>query len=356
MTKKVLTINECFSDNLGDQAIALSLSSLLKDEGVEVVFADFTGNKFNSASTDKKASERHFYDKVVAVLKRVEVLRLVAWILKNISRIRNSIKQDVDFAIIGGGQLILNNSYFPISLYMWTLLLKFYNKDIYLFSVGSGNSFTAIQSYLIRTSLSRVNGVYTRDIVSRDKLKELFYVDSTVIPDVAYSFPELTSVIAPCCNENIVGIVDYNVFTRYAKEVNQSVVTESEYMSMWLEKINFFKFKEITLVATTYTDLEQSRRFYKFLIEKNLQLKVQFIDSLLTLSEYCNCLQVTKTVFSGRMHSLILAERFASKVFVWPISQKIISYQNEVANRENIDVTVTKLKLKLKYEISRLVD
>jgi polysaccharide pyruvyl transferase WcaK-like protein len=353
MSKKVLTINECFSDNLGDQAIALSLSSLLKGEGVEVVFADFTGNKFNRSSTRKTTFNSSLGNKIVAFVKRVEVLRLTIWCLKNVNRMRNAIKKDIDFAVIGGGQLILSNAFFPISLYLWTLLLKFYKKDVYLFAIGSGNTFTAMQSYLISASLLRVKGVYTRDVVSRNKLKGLFNIDSKVVPDVAYSFPELTSTSVPsCCNENIVGIVDYNVFTRYAKEINQKVVTESEYMDMWLEKINIFKLKEITLVATTYTDLEQSHRFYEFLIEKKLPLEIQFVDSLLTLSEYCSCLQVAKSVFSGRMHSLILAERFASKVFVWPISQKIISYQNEISDGENLDVKVAKLK----YEISELVN
>lgn len=353
MKKQILTINECFSDNLGDQAIARSLNSLLEREGYEVIQADYTGNTLASEDSVSLVVRGNLKNKLINLVKKIEIIRLLGWCLKSYKSVKRLVDTEYDFAVIGGGQLILNNAHFPPALFLWTLLLKKRNKDIYLFAVGCGDSFSYLNNYLIRKSLLRVKSIFVRDQVSHDKLKNIFNLESTVIPDVAYSFPKTVCTNDAKCNEiNIVGIVDYNVFVRYAKEVNQQVVTEFKYMEMWLEKINLYKLTEVTLVATTYTDLEQSRRFYRFLMKKKPPFKIKFVDSLLSLDEYCCYLQSSMSVFSGRMHSLILGEIFESNLFVWPISQKIVSYQNEVNNYDGIDIKDSILKCQINKLVS----
>lgn len=337
MKKQVLTINECYSDNLGDQAIARSLSNLLVQQGYEVIQADYTGNALDSniavTSSEKKIN---FKTKLINLVKRLEVIRLFAWCLKSYKRIKGFVSKEFDFAIIGGGQLVLSNSHFPIALFLWTLLLKWQKKDIYLFAVGSGNSFSPLNSYLIKKSLTRVKFVFVRDQASHEKIKTVFNIDSTVIPDVAYSFPIGNHSMDEKIN-NIVGIVDYDVFTRYAKEVDAGIVSEGDYMKQWLEKLKECKLDNILLLATTYTDLALSKKFYEYIKSQNLALNVNFHENLLSLDEYCTYLSKAKNVFSGRMHSLILAERFGCTPIVWPISKKIDAYEEEQKNRESIE-------------------
>jgi len=340
MTQNVLTINECFSDNLGDQAIAHSLKTLLENEGIDVTLSDFTGNRISSSIPNK--AKKSLIKNIIIYIKQIELLRITWWCCKNVFRIKRAIKSDIDFAIIGGGQLILSNSTFPIALYIWTLLLKRYKKDIYLFAVGSGDTFTAFNSYLIKVSLGRIKRVYVRDVSSQYKIKDEFGIKSLVVPDVAYSYPLPEKEEHNRRNGAIVGIVDYNVFTRYAGEVNHKFVNENEYMQLWLREIINKNLNNITLLATTYTDLQISERFYEFIVSQELAVNVSFINRLLTLDEYCQYLTQSECVLSGRMHSLILAERFSCKTIAWPISKKIQAYAAEVENRGE-DVIVCKI-------------
>jgi len=335
--KQVLVINECFSDNLGDQAIARSLNNLLEQQGYKVIQADYTGNTLNSnmvtTSSDRKVN---FKTKLISLIKRLEVIRLLAWCLKSYKRVKGFVTKEFDFAVIGGGQLILSNSHFPIALFLWTLLLKWQKKDIYLFAVGSGDSFSPLNNYLIKKSLMRVKSVFVRDKASHEKIKSVFKINSSVIPDVAYSFP-LPQGSNKEQTINIVGIVDYAVFKRYANEVDIDIVSENDYMKQWLDKIRKYNLDNILLLATTYTDLELSRKFYEFIQSQNLSITVTFDEKLLSLDDYCSYLSRAENVFSGRMHSLILAERFGCTPIAWPISKKIHAYEAEQKNRESIE-------------------
>lgn len=247
MKKQVLTINECYSDNLGDQAIAKSLSDLLLKQGYVAIQADYTGNILNrntqSAIEESKVS---FKIKVINLVKKIEILRSLGWGLKSYKRVHDFVDNEFDFAVIGGGQLLLNNAHFPLALFLWTHLLKRKKKDIYLFAVGCGDSFSQLNKYLISRSLKYVKGIYVRDESSRLKLKVDFGFDSEVIPDVAYAYPKSSQDITEKkTNTIIVGIVDYRVFKRYAGEVGAIVISEEEYMQLWLDKILEHEFDSI---------------------------------------------------------------------------------------------------------------
>ena len=329
MKKQVLTINECYSDNLGDQAIAKSLNNLFEQQGYDVIQADYTGNVLNDKSKiHVERSKASIKTKIISLIKKIEIIRLFAWTIKHYKRVNSYINRDIDFAIIGGGQLILSNPHFPIAMYLWTLLLKKQSKGIYFFAVGSGERFSSFDHYLIKKSLSRADSIFVRDRVSQEKIKEEFGVNSIVIPDVAYSFPVSTKLTSER-QGGIVGIVDYTVFTRYAGEIGAEIVSEQQYMELWLDKILEYKLNSISLLATTDSDLELSKKFYTYVKSKKLGISIQLIDRLLSLDDYCECLNNSKYIFSGRMHSLILGERFGCTSIAWPISKKITSYEAE---------------------------
>jgi polysaccharide pyruvyl transferase WcaK-like protein len=338
LKKKVLTINECYSDNLGDQAIAKSLNTLLIKQGYEVEQADYTGNILkNNSQFITQINNVTFKNKTINLVKKIEVFRLAAWCFKSYKRLRGYVSKEFDFAIIGGGQLILNNAHFPFALFLWTYLIKQKKRDIYLFAVGCGDSFTPLNKYLIARSLKRVKGVFVRDEASQIKLQTEFNVLSEVIPDVAYAYPVSNLDIIEKKLYVIVGIVDYDVFKRYAGEVGAETVSKKKYMQLWLDKILDHGFDNILLLATTYTDLVMSKQLYKYIQNKPVNIKVEFVDKLLSLEEYCNHLSKAEKIFSGRMHSLILGERFGCQPCAWPISKKILAYEAEQEKRVSIN-------------------
>jgi len=138
--KRVLVINEGYSDNLGDQAINDSLQYLLKNSGIKNIdFQDFTKNidsPINISVADKQGIQKSF---AVSILKTI-ISSKIRWIIKNLNRIIKISKKDYDLVLIGGGQLILSNATFSIAMFLWVFCLNFFgNKNIVLFAVGSGS-------------------------------------------------------------------------------------------------------------------------------------------------------------------------------------------------------------------------
>jgi polysaccharide pyruvyl transferase WcaK-like protein len=131
--KRVLVINEYYSDNIGDQAINIGLKNVLDLSGFSVDNQGFSQSSEDYSSLDYKNSARlkKFKEKTSNYI----ILKSIFWILKNAKRILISAYKCEGFAIIGGGQLVLNKSSFAVAMFAWVTSLKLFNKKVFLVSI-----------------------------------------------------------------------------------------------------------------------------------------------------------------------------------------------------------------------------
>jgi polysaccharide pyruvyl transferase WcaK-like protein len=330
--KRILTINECFSDNLGDQAIAKSLESSLVKQNCTVTKADFTrtSNGIVKRESSSHKVKRHFLRRWLAQ----KPILIIYWIMKNYTRLKNQSNEHYDSVFIGGGQLVLNNEIFPVALFLWTNV--FYKKsNIHLFAVGVGNDFGWFSKLCISTSLKRCNSISVRDELSKQNLFLKFNIESIVIPDIAYAFPIIDYAKSSKDNYDIVGITDFEVYKKYKGEVNNSNLTLDQYFHLWSSFIAEEKLEKILLTATTVKDLELSHQFYQYLNNQGVSCEIEINDKLLNLDEYLEVLNRANKVISGRMHSLILGEVTNCELVPFLISSKLISYNKERKKSNN---------------------
>ena len=188
--KSLLIINEGNSDNIGDQAINQSLKYLVNNElEYNYFFEDLSRNKklndiFNSINYSK--SQASF--KSPSFLKSW-IYRFI-WVFKNFSRINKACNKN-DYAIIGGGQLLLANNIFPFELFVWTFFLKVYKVNYSFFSVGTQGNFSKSDKFFLKFSLSGANKIFVRDRLSRDLIKSNFNIESILTYDVAFNYNKI---------------------------------------------------------------------------------------------------------------------------------------------------------------------
>lgn len=185
--KNFLVINEGCSDNIGDQIINSSMSYLLKESNA--TFLDFT--KSASAPTKIQTNfKKNYKSKLKRELRRLIPIK-IRWILENITRVKDAANKKYDVVIIGGGQLIISNATFPISMFLWIFYLKLYKQKVIIFGVGSGEKFSLINKYLYKKSLQKVDGIYIRDKKSQEILNNTYKVKTRFVYDVAFMYDKI---------------------------------------------------------------------------------------------------------------------------------------------------------------------
>ena len=170
--KRILLVNECESDNLGDLAIARSLEDKVASLGFKTKKATFssvvkTGVKLKNPTKSSRGIS------FLGYLSKIKALIALKWFILNYSRVQRAFI-DVDKVIIGGGQLILSNPHFPTALFLWVISSRFRKVPVYIVGVGCGNSFTFLESKMIKYSLNKVNKIFLRDIDSVHNLQKKF--------------------------------------------------------------------------------------------------------------------------------------------------------------------------------------
>lgn len=333
MPKKILTINECYSDNIGDQAISEAMKlfcELDPDDQVDVSDFSFrlTSNRNHPSFNKKKKWKKN----VPIFIKKLFLLG------KNFNKARNIAKKRYDLAVIGGGQLVLSNASFSTSMFLFTVFFKLYGTKIKLVSVGVGKKFSFFDKLLFKISLKLVDEVYVRDQQSVVNLKNNFAHKSTIVLDIAYFLFESFDTFPKVKNSYLISPVEYAVFERYHLEIGRSYLTEKEYFDEWLDIIKSTLEKggdvKVYLAATTLKDLVLTQSLYDSLYgiyadERRLHL----LDKV-ELDAYINLIAQCENIISGRMHALILGHSNGLEVMPYKISQKIESYEKDYLKEE----------------------
>lgn len=332
--KKVLVINEGYSDNFGDQAIKKSIIELLKNENFDCDFIYLSDPRLTSIPIvnyqnfdQNKYKPKSFYEKIKTYLLFFYWYKINKKFIISVLK-----KENYQKVVIGGGQLIISSgsfslSSFSIALFWITHLVKKHSKaQIFMVGVGTSKTFNFIEKWLYKRIFKNIEKITVRDPFSKNLLYNLFNVDSLLMPDVAFYNPSYNIGIIHKKNIALLGITNFNeVFKRYNKTAK---VSKNEYFEL-IEEV-FLRYNEkygvIKLFYTTKQDAEECFNFKKFM---KLRGKDIMICNLFTLKDLENELESASIVYSGRMHALILAKKLNCEIEVFEISQKLKTFKEE---------------------------
>lgn len=343
--KKVLVINEGYSDNLGDQAINESLQYLLRQNSIKNIdFQDFT-KKIDMPLEISIYNTEKLKQKTKNVLSIKTMLSpKLRWIIKQICRVIKVSKNKYDLVVIGGGQLILSNDSFSIAMFSWVFLLKLFGtKNIVLFGVGSGTKFTFIDKLLFKYVLKNVSSIYVRDYKSQKTLKELFSVDTKFVYDVAFVHNKIQNIEKINKNNILLGVISFDVYNRY----NYEKLTKEEFFETWVEILNQndVHLRDVDLFYTTKDDRNSSLEFKKYVSNKyDIELNLMETN---TKDKLIMELVKSKIVISARMHALILGLTYNCKILTYPISDKLKEFDNMFGRDFNLSEMQNDVEVKI---------
>lgn len=323
--KKVLIINECFSDNVGDQAIAEGLNCVFSECGYDISNVGFSAARLAGESVHADISKygvgfKRFLSKSIA-------LRSLRWLFLNVRRVIRVSAEKREFVVIGGGQLIMEKSNFAIAMFAWVFFLKIFRHKIYLVSVGVGEGFNILEKVLYFLSFKMVDRVYLREISGIQRLRVLFNTNAYYSPDAAYALP----VAQVDLNDRLrvaICITSYDIYQRHAIEFGSSVLSRAKYWEEWMRLIECYASdnKELRFLWTTESDKKETA---DFLNNVTLTCPYTVFEENLSLASVLDELLLVEKVISGRMHGLILGHICGAKPVPWMISKKIEHFADE---------------------------
>lgn len=348
--KRILTINEYWSDNLGDVAIGETVKKYCLLNGYSVDCVDYTKqSKYEIGEiTYKEVNNKKIIQKIKNKVKEIfPITKTIIWFKNNWRIFWNIRSENYDKVIIGGGQLLLSNGYFPIALLVWFFIVKkFMKAEIYLVGVGTGDKIEYQDKIIFKLILPKFDGIYIRDRESVNKLSSISKkIKMELIPDIVYSYNQLFPH-GTLIKENIflVGIMDFKTIN---KIIQTKYSSEEEYMDHWFDLINkYSKNFTVKLCYNTYSDKKQTYVFKKYCKEKyGVDFEILKTDKL---DELTSALSVSNAIMSARMHAMILGLNFECEVIPFVFSDKLRSFKSEIEDNFNIR--------KLQQEINNKMD
>lgn len=345
--RHVLLVNEYFSDNVGDQAIARGLSDVFSSKGYLVKNEGFSRYQAGTVNTSINAGRCEGF--LVRALSSSVVLKSIYWFLKNGPRVFYASYKCKDAAVIGGGQLILANSSFAIAMFTWVLALKVFGKRVVLLSVGVGEWFGYYERYLYKMAFSMANDIFVRERAGLARLRKEFNAEAKFCPDMAYA------LVAPCrpvreYKACTVCMTSYNVHVRYASELDLPILSRAQYWEKWGQCVEAYASQGYS-IRFAWTSESDRHETIAFLESSSLDVEFSLFDGVLTLRNVMDDLSKSDVVVAGRMHALILAKICGCEAIPWVISKKIEIFVAEYLSfdakyfHEKIDSAIDSLGL-----------
>lgn len=324
--KKTLIINEGWSDNLGDKAILYSYQKLLQECNYTVDFMDFTRKYEEYISSEILGSNIS----LVIIIKNIIPMK-IKWFIKNFNKMLISLKNknSYDIIIIGGGQLINNNKYFSLAMYVWTLI--FNKNNIHIIGIGCIDNLSFTNKIFYKKALRRVKSIKLRDKQSIKNFNSIFQLSCNRTIDPVFAISKFYPIKVNLKNSigiSFVNYIDYKKYNNY---------TEEEYINSCLKKIDYeyTKSKNIVLFYTTSVDKFFAQKIiYHYHNKFNILLTIKEINNL---EDLLYSIASFEKVISSRMHVLIIAASYGTKLEVIPFSDKLLGFKKEfIDNEQNI--------------------
>lgn len=329
---KILLINQGYSDNLGDKAIKYMLMVMLKKLDHQVEFCGFT--QFVEQSLEFSNKKDVSGNKILLKLKKSLPVSLKWKVRKerDIKKILSKMDNNFDFIIIGGGQLVKSNCYFPYAMQFWTDYASKINSKIVLFGIGCDQNLSTHEKKTYIKAFKKCENITVRDKASQNFLKKEFEIECSYVPDVAFSLYNYVVQNKNSKKKDVVVMI-YS-YTTYKSHFRHKINIK-EYYDRWIEIINQHVDRDtfIKLAYSTYEDKIETYNFINYL-KMHIDNKVKILNSD-TLTSLLNILGESEKVITGRMHPMIFGVLANCKVIPFSISDKIDTFKQEWLLNEN---------------------
>lgn len=364
--KRIVVAGEIFSSNLGDYAIFDSLSKILKSKDIDVIPLDISfrknlpnSNKDAPLSSKNKKKWNRGLPKTVKNSKLTQYLiSRVLWyflIKEKTDQYWESLIKNSDGVIIGGGQLITDNtSFFYPKLNKIVQIAQRNNKPFAILGCGVGENIGSHARNIYINILNEAMYVSFRDNGSVKKIKA--YLDNNsslqVYPDLAFALkdPVLNNITLSqniLCGFNIIPLSFFKKFDSSLKNMN-----EVEYLLFWkrLAQGAVNAGMKIALMTNGNPgDHEQAKLVYQSLLASNID--VTLFDRPEQPNELYKQIHMVNYLVAMRMHAGIIAQAFGKNVATLAWDQKIPDVWNAIGGA---DIVIDSSILKDKNPWSRV--
>ncbi len=341
MTKKVLLINQGNSDNVGDRLINDTLSKLiggnycLESKSLEINYPDtpievaVEQRLMHTGHINTKFFLKSLINKLLRFLMSDYLFFYFKAIYKMTRYIKNS---EFDIYVIGGGELLKSNHFFIPYMDAWTKMIKNYwpKKRLILFGVSSDQHFTLREEKRLHTILKRFDFVNVRDNATLNVLYKDFAIKAHMSPDCVFVYNYFNQIKIEKENKMLVSVFDY-----HSLPPNSEWKTKEEYFAYWFKLIkkNHSKGLTIKFIYTCADDALCTLEFYKMYrkllecIDINMKMDYKLDDIVIQIAN-------AESIITGRMHAMILAKQYNTKIVPFIFKNKIACFVDEWINRE----------------------
>ena len=191
---RILLCGLPFSDNLGDGVIADCARALIKDHYPESEIRHFDiSGRLHFSDGIKTDTRLRIFSRMPGPLRTVIVrMAMACWIGPRIARQSQGDVAWCDVAIIGGGQLFMDQDLnFPLKVHRIAMLLEKAGKPVGYYACGVARQWSSAAARLFRHALlrSNVRAISVRDpyslLVIKEHLMDVNHVRAVLAPDPA---------------------------------------------------------------------------------------------------------------------------------------------------------------------------
>lgn len=350
--KRIVVAGEIFSSNLGDYAIFDSLSSILISKDIDVIPLDISFRKNFITTNDLEnpgiSLNKNFWKKLLpkkikhSQFTQYYITRLM-WYLSikpKSDQYWEELIKSSDGVIIGGGQLITDNSsFFSTKIYQIVKLAQKHNKPFTILGCGVGENIGIQAKKTYKKIFNKAVYVSLRDIESANKVrsfinKEIFV---NVNPDLAFALDTKKTTEKLCnkkriCGFNIMPLSFFKSFDASLKDMD-----EAQYLSFWKklaeDTINA-GMQVVIMTNGNLQDYQQAKVVYQMLLENSIEATL--FDRALQPSTLYEQIRKIDCLVAMRMHSGIIAKAFGKQVAVLVWDRKIPDVWSVIGGQQTI--------------------
>jgi len=315
MKPAAVIFSECTSKNLGDQAISRALNLILSPY-FELEFVSFSGEKEPTSKVkigDVSSGAR------ISVLRRIlraippKIKARINWyFLGERNRLKKIYKKSIqgkDLVVIGGGQLIKNNtSLFCDRLLLLHGIVSGLNVPSAFVGVGVDRKMSMLTWRLVDGLVGRCKFMIFRDEISLRRIEKNLNINHAcqVLPDIAFALDNYAFSDKP--RQTLVGINVMSANTLLGGVDNEANVTCSDIIDGYCQAIECIQKKFLNCViftSGTVEDLAEANNIRE-IIKNKTGVEVPLFHPK-SLDDLLDFLLDVRYVIAARMHVGILA-------------------------------------------------
>lgn len=329
--KKVLILNQGYTNNYGDVAINAVISKFLKNNQYNV--------DYNCFFSEKEILGKNYY-KYPKILKYIlwnSKLLMDIFNKKNISKILKN--KNYNLILIGGGELLSNHNGFNSSMYLWTKIAKNKNIPVIVYGVSGDTDMSTRNLNRYKKALKLVKKIFVRDEYSKCICKDVYDVESICVPDCVFAYKKLFDEnYFTDSNNKLIVIVP--IFYYKAIKDSLNLKNEKEYIN-YLKKIihdQELNNQDILITCTDKCDEDICIKLYNDMLKDNrFKNNKILIEGFTNLDDYIKIIKKARIVISGRMHSMILGKIYGAKILPIKFKKKLEVFDKEYTNNSDIE-------------------